>query len=191
MWISHVEAYFHIAPISTDYRRGLFSDKSSNKCTAFSTEVSQLQSWNLQVACQFKQQLTNTTIHYGASSRWQPPSSDINFNYKYITTELMTKRPPGGLRGCLQAGPRLLGDRRALPGTLLPAALLPSSRAHVPRQGGEGDALVQGLWHLPEPGRGARILPAGHPWPYTEVFVGPLWKTAHLPRSAGGASDLD
>ena len=31
MDLSHVEAYFHIVPISTDYRRGLFSDKRSSK----------------------------------------------------------------------------------------------------------------------------------------------------------------
>ena len=64
---------------------------------------------------------------------------------KNITTDLMTRQPSGGLRGRLQAGPRLLGHRRALPGALLPAALLPGARAHVPRQGGEGDALAQGL----------------------------------------------
>ena len=51
----------------------------------------------------------------------------------------------GGLRGCLQAGPRLLGHRRALSGALLPAALLPGSRADVPGQGGEGDALARAL----------------------------------------------
>ena len=118
------------------------------------------------------------------------PRTDIATK-NIITTYFLTRWPSGGLRGCLQAGPRLLGHRRALPGALLPAALLPGPRAHVPRQGGEGDALAQGLWHLPEPGGGARVLPAGHPWPDPEVLVGPLWKATHLTWSTGGTCDLN